>query len=153
METTRTVSDVMSHDIYAFAQDTSIETAARVLAVRHISGAPVLSASGRPVGVVTLADLVDRGRPRTQRQGYPLYYRLVDDDIEELGDSVEVSEGRVVDVMSPFVLSIESTATLAEAAHRMVGEGVHRLLVMDETRLVGIVTSLDLLRGFITRAR
>lgn len=143
----RTVSDVMTIDVYAFAQDTSIDTAARILANRHISGAPVISRSGQPVGVVTMADLVDPDRPRTQRSGYPLFYRIVEDRIEEIGDDVATGEGRVADVMSPFVLSIEASATLREAAHRMIGEQVHRLLVMDGTRLVGIVSSLDLLRG------
>jgi CBS domain-containing protein len=149
MMTIKTVSQVMTDDIYAFAQDTSIETAARVLSTRHISGAPVISPSGRPIGVVTMADLVDPDRPRTQRSGYPLFYHLTDSDMEELGDDVLMGEGLVADVMSPFVLSIESTALVFEAASRMISEQVHRLLVMDDTRLVGIVTSLDLLRGFV----
>lgn len=147
--TIRTVSDVMTNDIYAFAQDTSIETAARVLTTRNISGAPVISPSGKPVGVITMADLVDPDRLRTQRSGYPLFYHLTDSEIQEMGDDVLVSEGQVADVMSPFVLSIGSTATLIEASNRMISERVHRLLVMDDTRLVGIVTSLDLLRGFV----
>jgi CBS domain-containing protein len=149
MMTIKTVSEVMSDDIYAFAQDTSIETAARVLTTRSISGAPVLSPSGKPVGVVTMADLVDPDRPRTQRNGYPLFYHLTDSEIEEIGDDILMNEGQVADVMSPFVLSIGSTATLIEASNRMISERVHRLLVMDDTRLVGVVTTLDLLRGFV----
>jgi CBS domain-containing protein len=151
MMATKTVSDVMTNDVYAFAQDTSIETAARLLVNRHITGAPVISGAGKPIGVVTIADLVDPDRPRTQRDGYPLYYRVADDELAEVGDDVSVTEGQVADVMSPFVLSIESGASLTEAAHRMLSEQVHRLLVMDDTRLVGIVTSLDLLRGLVTQ--
>lgn len=147
------VADIMTADVYAFAQDTSLETAARVLTTRRISGAPVLDPSGRPLGVVTMADLVDPDRQATPKQGYPLFYRLVEETVEELGDHVSVSTGQVADVMSPFVLSIESSASLVEAANRMVGEQVHRLLVMDGTRLVGIVTSTDLLRGFVMLLR
>jgi len=45
------------------------------------------------------------------------------------------------------------SASLVEAANRMVSEQVHRLLVMDGTRLVGIVSSTDLLRGFVLISR
>lgn len=147
--TPTTVSQIMTENVYAFAQDTSIDTAARVLVNRRISGAPVISTSGSPIGVVTMTDLVDPDRLQTRKDGYPLYYRVVDDAIEEFGDDIRVSDGQVADVMSPFVLCIESQASLTEAANRMIGEDVHRLLVMDETHLVGIITSTDLLRGFV----
>lgn len=143
-----TVSDVMTSGVYAFAQDTSIETAARVLNDRHITGAPVVTHQGRPVGVVSIADLLDPDCPITQHEGYPLFYRITDNTLEELCQDLSTSAGQVGDVMSPFVLSIESTATIAEAASRMIGEDVHRLLVMNAGSLIGIVTSTDLLRGF-----
>jgi CBS domain-containing protein len=146
------ISDVMTRDVFAVAPDTSIETAARLLSNRHITGAPVVSSGGKPVGVVTLADLVDPDRPRSERDGYPLFYVVGSGTVEELGEDVRVGTGRVSDVMSPFVLSIESTATLREAATRLVEEEVHRLLVMDGGKLVGIASSLDILRGMAREA-
>ena len=148
-----TVSDVMTSGVYAFAQDTSIETAARVLNDRHITGAPVVTGQGRPIGVVSIADLLDPDRPIVQHDGYPLFYRITDNTLEQLEHEVAAGDGQVGDVMSPFVLSIESTATIAEAASRMIGEDVHRLLVMDAGSLIGIVTSIDLLRGFVMQMR
>jgi CBS domain-containing protein len=71
----------------------------------------------------------------------------------EVGDDVNLSEGRVADIMSPFVLSIDAAASLVEAATLMLSENVHRLLVMDGRKLVGIVTTTDLLRGFVNGAR
>lgn len=141
----------MTHEVFAFAPDTSIETAARLLATRHIGGAPVVDSQSQPLGVVTLADLVDPDRTRSERDGYPLFYRITDGHTREIGDDVNVGAGRVVDVMSPFVLSIAKSATLVDAANRMIAETVHRLLVMDDTRLAGIVSSIDLLRGFVMK--
>lgn len=149
----KTVSDVMSSDVYAFAEDTSIDTAVRVLVTRHITGAPVLSSTGQPIGVVSITDLADPDRPHTPNDGYPLFYRMIDEVLHEVGDDVSVSKGRVSDVMSPFVLSIQASASLVEAANRMISEQVHRLLVMEETNLVGIVSSTDLLRGFVIQSR
>jgi CBS domain-containing protein len=149
------VSDVMSADVCTFTEDTHVDTAMSVLLNRRISGAPVLSRNGQPVGVVTIADLSKSRHARASRNGYPLFYQLLDDGSPEgiaVLDGVAAS-GRVYDVMSPFVLSIEARATLVQAANRMISEEVHRLLVMDETNLVGIVTSMDLLRGFVLEAR
>jgi CBS domain-containing protein len=142
------VSDVMTREVFAVAPDTSIETAARLLASKHITGAPVVNTSGRPVGVVSLTDLVDPDRPRGQRSGYPLFYHIAHGETVEMGDALNPEDGSVADVMSPFVLSIEASATLAEAANRIIAEGVHRLLVMDGNEVVGIVSAIDLLRGF-----
>jgi CBS domain-containing protein len=143
------IASVMTRSVYAVAPDTSIETAARLLASQRISGAPVVDPGGRPVGVISLTDLADPDRPRTGRDGYPLFYHLVEGDRTEIGDDVALSEGQVADIMSPFVLSIDAAASLQQAATLMLAEGVHRLLVMDGSRLVGIVTTTDLLRGFI----
>lgn len=139
----------MTTDLFAVAPETSIETVARLFATKHITGAPVVAADGRPVGVITLSDLADPDKPRTDRDGYPMFYRVTGGgEPVEVGGDVTTDGGIVSDVMSPFVLSIESTASLATAANRIVSEGVHRLLVMDDNKLVGIVTSTDLLRGF-----
>lgn len=145
---TPTLTTIMTRDIYAVGPDTSIETAARLLTTRHIGGAPVVTRHGTPVGVISLFDLVDPDKPRTQGAGHPMFYRVADGHPVALGDDVQLTGGRVSDVMSPFVLSIDAGATLREAAQLMVEENVHRLLVMDGTRLVGIVTTTDLLRAF-----
>lgn len=143
------VKDLMTREVFAVATDTSIETAARLLTSMGISGAPVISASGTPIGVVTLTDLADPDRPRTQREGHPLFYVLHDKDFEEFGGSVRLATGQVDDVMSKEVLSIDSSATLKEAGQVLVENSVHRLLVIDEGKLVGIVSSLDVLRGLL----
>ncbi len=143
------VCDQMTKEIFAVASDTSIETASRLLTTNGISGAPVISASGKPIGVVTLSDLLDPDRVRSKREGYPLFYVLHESGVEEVGDSVAICEGRVDDVMSKSVLSIDSSATLKDAGLQLIEKGVHRLLVIDDGKLVGVVSSLDILRGML----
>jgi CBS domain-containing protein len=143
------VADVMTCDVYAVSADTSLETAARLLTARGISGAPVVSRTGRPVGVVSLADLADPDRPRSAREGYPLYYHVESGLAVERGDDLAIGEGRVGDVMSPFVLSVPASAPIGHAARVLLNDRVHRLLVIADEQLVGIVTAIDLLRGFV----
>lgn len=142
-----TVADVMTTKIFAVDRETSLETAARLLVQKRISGMPVLDGDRRPIGVISLLDLVDPDHANGTN-GYPLFYRLADGDAIALGGVTSLPGGRVGDVMSPFVLSIESTASIKEAAKRMLAEQVHRLLVMQGGELVGIVSMADLLRSF-----
>jgi CBS domain-containing protein len=145
---TPSVGTVMTRDVYAVAPDTSIETAARLLTTRHIGGAPVVTGDGAVIGVISLFDLVDPDRPHTRRSGRPLFYRIDAGRPERIGDDIQLTEGRVADVMSPFVLSVDAGASLLTAAQLMIEENVHRLLVIERGRLAGIVTTIDLLRGF-----
>lgn len=146
------VSDVMTREVFAVAPDTGLETAARLFANRGISGAPVVEGK-KIVGVVTRGDLSDPDRTHTEAIGYPLYYRIADGYATELGDHVLPQAGRVSDVMTRSVVSISADATIFDAAERMLELGVHRLLVVRGEELVGIVTTVSLLRSFLKVCR
>jgi CBS domain-containing protein len=147
------VNDVMTRDVFAVGPDTSLETAARLLTQRRIHGAPVVDGGRRVVGVVSASDLVDPDRALSDDPGYSLYYRIVDGLPRELGDDVAVRSGRVADVMTRAVVSIEPGATVTEAAERMLSLGIHRLLVALRGELVGVVSMTDLLRALVVIAR
>jgi CBS domain-containing protein len=141
--------DVMTTAVFAVSPDTSLETAARLLAQKRISGAPVIE-DGRVVGVISSSDLVDPDAEVGEMPGYPLYYRVMDGLAEEIGDHVRVRPGRVAEVMTQAVISIPAEATIVAAASRMLQLGVHRLVVVrgvDE--LAGVVSAVDLLGGFV----
>lgn len=144
-----TVADVMTRDIFALSPDTSLETASRLFAQRHITGAPVVDSHGHTVGVVTLADLTDPDRDRGNEEGYPLYYEVTDGWAAILGDSTEVAEGRVDEVMTRSVITTSSSTSIEDAAKKMLASSIHRLLVTEDEQLVGIVSTTDLLRGFV----
>ena len=63
------VSDVMTHKVFAVSPDTSLETAARLFAQKRVSGVPVVDASGEVVGVVSASDLNDPDRDRGEQVG------------------------------------------------------------------------------------
>lgn len=143
------VTEVMTRDVFAVAPETSLETAARLLAQKRIHGAPVLTTDGTVVGVVSLSDLVDPDRERGHEEGHSMYYTLSDGWAAAKGDVVETRGGRVEEVMTPGPLTIEASASIVDASARMLHFGVHRLLVLDEGVLVGVVSMVDLVRGFL----
>jgi len=122
-----TVADIMTEGVLTLSPQTTIEEAARALNERRIGGAPVLDGS-RVVGVVSKSDLVDL-----------------------VGDGSAAIER----VMTPVLIAVRPTDSALTAVRLMIKDRVHRALVMQDGRLVGIVTPIDVLtvlaRGEATR--
>jgi len=60
----------------------------------------------------------------------------------------------VADVMNRDVLAVDPTASIGEAAEKMMEAGVGAVVVMEDmVRLVGIVTERDILGAVAQRAR
>jgi CBS domain-containing protein len=60
----------------------------------------------------------------------------------------------VADVMTKGALTVEPTASIGEAAEKMVAAGVGAILVVEDfVRIIGIVTERDILRAAAQRAR
>jgi CBS domain-containing protein len=146
----QTVRRAMTQDVYAVSPATDLATAARLLVTQHIGGAPVIDSRGQVVGVVSLSDLADPDRGRSNTPGESLFYRVTGHHARAIGDGADptiAGSGVVADVMSPFVLSIDPDASLVDAARLMVADDVHRLLVLDKGKLIGIISSMDVLRA------
>jgi len=60
----------------------------------------------------------------------------------------------VAEVMNKSVLTVDPTASIGEAAEKMIEAGVGAVVVMEDmARIVGIVTERDLMRAVAQRAR
>lgn len=117
---------VMTVDVTSVTPETTLEKAhalMRELDVRHL---PVVH-GGRVVGIVSDRDLLAGG---TRKRG-----------------RVTVPKGRVRRVMSRVTLTKGPGATISELAHLMIDEKIDAVPIVDgQRRLVGLVTSSDLLR-------
>jgi CBS domain-containing protein len=60
----------------------------------------------------------------------------------------------VAEVMNKSVLTVDPTASIGEAAEKMIDAGVGAVVVMEDmARIVGIITERDLMRAVAQRAR
>jgi len=142
-------SDVMQRDLVCVRASDPLEEVERVLADARVSGVPVLDDDDQILGVLSTKDLV---RSHAEDTEVPKDLGFQDtvldaDDTEPVAyrrsKSGELCAG---DVMTTEVASIAPDATLVETARAMVKNEVHRLLVVDRGRLVGIVSTMDVLR-------
>jgi CBS domain-containing protein len=144
------VSELMTSKVETVSPDTTIAEFCRLSAVAGFTGAPVLDDEGKLVGIVSRTDVVRAMVLSGTDDSSPDY-----DDIVDLLSSrfVDLDEPRhpggltyVEEIMVRDVVTTTPDATVAEAAKLMCENRVHRLPVVSEGRLIGLLSSLDLMR-------
>jgi CBS domain-containing protein len=116
------VQEVMVSPVVTVAPETSLKEACRLMGEHHI-GSVVVVKGEEPVGIFTERDLLSK--------------------IVAKGLSLE---GRVEEFMSKPLTVIPPDFDLKDAARIMFEMKIRRLPVVEEGRLVGIITSADIAR-------
>jgi IMP dehydrogenase len=115
------VRDAMNRKVFAVVPDTPLTCVVRLLETLGAGALPVLDAGGRPVAMVRWVDVVQSPR------------------------------GCAADIMVPGATTVDAGADLGETAERMAHEGLRRLLVVEDGRLVGMLAPMDCLRALVDR--
>lgn len=147
-----TAVDVMNRDIVKVRDDMPVSELAQFLVDSEISGAPVEDRDGRLVGVVSLKDVAaarrssevavpEGGHAEWYLRGWEEHYNR--EDLEGL--RIEEQDLTAGEIMTPSILAVDEEAEVWQVAEKMVRNHVHRLLVTRDHKIVGIVTSWDLL--------
>jgi nucleotide-binding universal stress UspA family protein/predicted transcriptional regulator len=136
----RTVRELMTRDLATLRDDESIGAALRKLLRRRVSGAPVVDVDGELVGIISEHDLLEWQAAELER--------LTKDpgiDPQELARRLETES--VGALMSHPAVTIESTASLAAALHLFLERRFRRLPVVEDGRVVGILSRSDVLKA------
>jgi CBS domain-containing protein len=121
------VADLMTIDPITVPVDATVEEAEDLLRRHRITGLPVVDGDGRLVGVISLTDLLYLAQPT-------------------VGALIRGRESgiRVGEVMSVPPITIDTTATVRDAARTMDADRLHRLVAVDaQGRPVGVLSSMD----------
>ena len=140
----RTVAEVMTHRVVTAHPSSSFKQIAQLLRDNDVTAVPVVDDDGRPVGVVSEADLLRKAASLPDPEGRPLGHRLGPDELARAG--AETAEAMMT---TPAVMARPGW-NVVETARTMYRHKVKRLPGVDETgRMVGIVSRSDLLRPFL----
>jgi CBS domain-containing protein len=135
------VAAVMTRNVVCVRPDLRVDDLVLLLVEHGISGVPVVNDAGKPVGVVSRADLLwesyDETEARTERiRGHPL------NGEESAGAKSAIT---VEEIMTPTAVTLPESASIAEGAAVMARHGVHRAPIVDQDGLlVGILSTGDL---------
>jgi signal-transduction protein with cAMP-binding, CBS, and nucleotidyltransferase domain len=117
------VKDVMSSPAVTIEETVSANRVATLMGKTNLGCIIVTTKDGKPIGIITERDLVVRVLAKNARP-----------------DTLKAKE-----VMTAPLINIEPDATVTDAARRMSRLNVRRLGVMYKERLVGVISSKDIL--------
>jgi CBS domain-containing protein len=129
------VRDVMTRSVVTTRPETAVKDAAVVLAGHGVTALPVIGEGNRLVGMLTEADVV-RGRIAPD----PRYRSW------QGNEAGSAAPARVGEVMSSPAMTVDPQTDAADLAAMMIARGLRSVPVVDEDRVVGIVTRRDLVR-------
>jgi CBS domain-containing protein len=139
----------MERDPATVQVDDSIQDVIRVLRKHELPGVPVVDADGRCVGIVTEADLVV---PDEQGDLHlPHYFELFGgmvflEPLRRFEDRLRKAFASTArDMMTANPKTVAPEDSVQEAARRIHDTGHNRLPVVEDGRLVGVVTRVDVL--------
>lgn len=141
------VRDVMTREVVTVPPSASFKDVAECLLQAGVSGVPVVDHTGAVIGVVTEADLVSKALPHAGRRS-PMalladYFTGHDPRWLRKASGLTARQ-----VMTADPLTTLPAEDVSSAVRRMLEHGVNRLPVVEDGRLVGIITRRDVLGAF-----
>jgi CBS-domain-containing membrane protein len=149
-----TAADLMSIDVVTIPEPMSLRAAAHRLALAGVTGAPVVDAEGRCVGVISSMDLVrflDQGA-RAARPICPGPTCYCSD--WQVADLDMLPADAVSHYMTTEVVRVSAHAGIGELARTMLDAHIHRVIIVDvQGRPIGVVSSTDVLAAVAAEDR
>ncbi len=142
------VGDVMTTAVITAQLTTPVREIAHLMSEHAISGLPVVNEAGEVVGVITELDMIIRNA----RFKMPTYFMILDSIIylerpKHFQDRLRHVLGTTAEeIMSTPPVTITSDAPIEDLASLMADRRVNPIPVVDDNRLVGIVSRSDIIR-------
>jgi CBS domain-containing protein len=150
MEMTMKAKDVMTHCVVSIGPDAPILEAIGRMISHQVSGMPVIDADGKLAGMVTEGDFLHRAETHTEAPQRRWLELLLGPGSP--AEEYSRSHGRSVrDVMSPNVITVDAEAPLGEVVRLMEENAIKRIPVVEDGRVVGIVSRADLMAALAER--
>jgi CBS domain-containing protein len=154
-------ADVMVGDVITVRPETSIEDVSELFQIHNIHGAPVVDGDGMLIGIVTEDDVVVGGmgfsdeeldtlegeEPRTDEPtGNPEQAAAEPAASTPTADEPVDDTRRVEEIMTPRPITAEQGTPVEELCHLMWKLRIHRIPIVNEGRVCGIVSAIDICR-------
>ena len=133
------VKDVMNQEVVRVLEDSTMAEAAALFTKYDITGAPVVNKQGACVGLISVSDFAYRERQ--------LAVTAIANAFASPFTATEIAndEAAVANYMSPIVQTISPESPIMNAARLLLGEHIHRLVIVDKKQKpIGVLSSLDI---------
>jgi CBS domain-containing protein len=138
--------DVMVSPVITVNPSSLVKDAARIFLERQVSAAPVVDDEGQLVGIVSEGDLLHRHEAGTERKR-SWWLRLMTDDAVLAADYTKAHARKVGDLMTRNVITATPETELGDIAMLLEKHAIKRVPIMQDGRLVGIVSRANLIQA------
>jgi CBS domain-containing protein len=144
--------DIMTKNVICVKPDMRISELDKVFVKDRINGAPVVDENGDLIGVVSKSDIVNydlkKGMHASSMSDYynstGLEPQQMTDDF--ITDGLTFADTTVKDIMKPSVISGLPDDNIHDISKRMYEKKIHRLVIVEGSKVAGIVSTLDILK-------
>jgi CBS domain-containing protein len=143
---------IMTRPVITVTPETTIVEAANTMLQKHVSGLPVVDATGKLVGIVSEGDFIRRSEIGTQRKR-GRWLRFILGPGKSASDFVHEHGREISEVMTRSPLTINEDTALEEIVELMEKNNIKRLPVIRADKIVGIVSRANLLQAVASLAR
>jgi CBS domain-containing protein len=140
------VRDVMTVEVVSAAPDTPLKEVARLLAEHGISGLPVVGGDGRVVGVVSEADFLLRDSAPERPS---LFASLFEGADARRAREEKLGATTAGEAMSEPAIVIGPDEPASQAGALLTKHRINRLPVVEDGRLVGIISRADVVNTYL----
>lgn len=141
--------DIMKKEVVSVREDQTLKDVVELMIKHDVSGLPVVNTSGKVVGIISERDILRHGRKIFMTEsisllGIMLYEQNPHSYEEELSKALKLT---VREVMVRDVIVVHEDEPVGEIAYIMMEEGVNRVPVLKDGKLVGIIGREDIIRA------
>jgi predicted transcriptional regulator len=155
--TSYTANDLMSTEVLSVYEGWSIQRLADFFLDHDITGAPVISSDHQLVGVVSVSDIFrfENADDSVKSEALRSCYRNATGiDIISRKDLVEWTKSAqknctVHQIMALQIIDVDVGLCLSDIAAVMVENDIHRVFVTQQHKIVGVITTTDVLRVLV----
>ena len=140
--------DVMVSHVITVGPELDVRAVANTLAANGISAVPVVGIDGSIVGIISEGDLMRRAVSGAKRSWWLETFSSAE---QLMAEFVKVHGRKAKDVITRKVISVSPDTSLQEIANLLEKHGIKRVPVIENGRLVGIVSRANLVQALATR--
>jgi CBS domain-containing protein len=146
-----TAFDIMTKEVVSVTTGTSIRQLAELMSLHRIGSVPVVDDKGALVGIVTETDLIEQDKSFHIPTVISLFDWVIYLESEKKFEKelMRMTGQTVGDIYTKEVITVEPKTKVSEIADLMCDQKIHSLPVVDEGKLVGIVSRIDLIRSMV----
>ena len=127
------VAELMETNVLTVGRDATVADVIVTMSDAHVSSLPVVDRHGRMLGIISNTDVLN-----------------AEAESDEGGLRTLLNSTTAGAIMTNRPLAVSPETTVREAAQQMLYADVHRLYVVEHDRVVGVISTTDIVRAVAT---